>query len=151
MAGAVGSDCQHFGVRALQCYRCLWKGESFALWKWFLSARKKAIWGWYKDSTPAKRICGKLQWEETAGQKKMLIENIPERGEMGRRTCHSFRWKMQFISIMIFGIFSFSPPPFPPPPKSAKGNWFLIQKHDSVLPQLGEDFGILMQYENSCN
>lgn len=57
---------------------------------------------------------------------------------------------MQFIFIVVLGFVSFLPLPtsthhsLPPPPKNAKLNWFLVQKHDSVLPQPVEDLGILM-------
>lgn len=146
--GLWGSYCQRFWVYALSCYRCLWKGESFAFWKCFLSAREKAIWGWYKDSTPVKILHGRLHWEETAGQKRSVNINRKHSREWrrGRENTPSdekhslFSWQ-----FFVFGCFLLllSPPPIYHTSKSAKQNWFFVQKHESVLLQLVENLGAL--------
>lgn len=113
--GLWGSYCQRFWVYALLCYRCLWKGESFALWKCFLSAREKAIWGWYKDSTPVKILHGRLHWEETAGQKKSVNINQKHSREWrrGRENIPLLQMKNtvyfhgNFLCLVVFFFFFF--------------------------------------------
>lgn len=61
---------------------------------------------------------GNYSGRKQLGRKKMLIENIVESREMGRRICHSFRWKMQFIFIRVLWFFISSL--CSPPPKKKK-------------------------------
>lgn len=77
----------------------------------------------------------------------ILIENTLESGEEGGRTLLQMKntvyFHGNFLCLVVFFFFFPLPPPIYHTSKSAKQNWFFVQKHESVLLQLVENLGAL--------